>query len=88
MQYRIKIDTEALKFLSALPKKPEQQITRKIDLLKTNPHPVGHKKLKDNVYRIRSGDYRIIYRIINDQIIVHILAIGNRKNIYRRLPHL
>ena len=88
MQYRIKIDREALKFLSALPKKMEQQITRKIDLLKTNPHPAGHKKLKDNVYRIRSGNYRVIYRIINDQIIIHILAIGNRKDIYRRLPRL
>lgn len=88
MQYRIKIDREALKFLSTLQKKAKQQIIRKIDSLKTDPHPVGHKKLDDNMYRIRSGDYRIIYRIHKEQIIVHIVAIGNRKDIYRRLRNL
>ena len=88
MQYRIKIDREALKFLSTVSKKAKQQITRKIDSLKTDPHPVGHKKLDDTMYRIRSGDYRIIYRIHNKQIIIHIVAIGNRKDIYKRLPRL
>jgi mRNA interferase RelE/StbE len=50
-----------------------------------NPRPVGYVKLKgsDNLFRIRVGPYRIIYTILDDKLIVLVLEIGDRKEIYR-----
>ncbi|MDR2449492.1 MAG: type II toxin-antitoxin system RelE/ParE family toxin [Prevotellaceae bacterium] len=55
-----------------------------IEKLSDNPRPAGCKKLKGQYgYRIRVGNYRIIYDIIDNKLIVEIIAIGNRKDIYR-----
>jgi len=81
--------SDALDGLKAVePKKHRQQIKARIDDLAKEPHPRGARKLKgaDNdseaVYRIRSGDYRVLYCIREDQIVV-VLDIGHRKDIYR-----
>lgn len=80
----------ALKYLeTVVPLKFKGQIKRKIEKLASNPHPPGCKKLHgyadgdDEVYRVRSGDYRILYAVKNnpDQIVV--LDIDHRKDIYR-----
>lgn len=78
----------ALRFLEkAVPPKIGGQIKRKIEALAANPHPPGCKKLHgygdgaDDVYRIRSGDYRVLY-VVRDVSIV-ILDIDHRKDIYR-----
>ncbi len=88
MTYKIKIDDNAKEFLASLPKKYKRQISQKIDSLKTNPIPQNSVKLNSspNLYRIRSGDYRIIYQIKNEQILICVLRIGHRKNVYERLP--
>ena len=80
----------ALKFLgTAIPAKVRGQIRRKIEALAANPHPQGCKKLMgvdnegEDVYRIRSGDYRVLYVVrANPQQII-ILDIDHRKDIYR-----
>ena len=52
--------------------------------LSQNPRPYGYKKLKgEEAYRIRVGDYRIIYEIDNDKIIVTVVSVGHRKEIYK-----
>ena len=81
---------DALAFMEGnAPKKIRRQIKEKIDSLLSNPKPPGHKKLDnvsddgDDVFRIRSGDYRVIYALkANNEILV--LDIGDRKDIYRR----
>ena len=53
--------------------------------LQTNPRPNGYKKLKgyDNIYRIRFGTYRIVYSIIDKELVVYIFDVDHRKDIYR-----
>ena len=83
MQYSIRIDKKALECLSSLPQKIKRQIGRKIERLKTNPYPPKCKKLEDGVYRIRSGDYRIIYQVVAKEILICILKPGDRKDVYK-----
>lgn len=78
----------ATAFLDKLPPgKLRAQLTKKAKALHTNPHPPGCKKLvnvmsgDDSVWRIRAGDYRILYVVRAVEIIV--LDIGHRKDIYR-----
>ena len=52
-------------------------------VLPTNPRPPGYKKLKGwNGYRIRVADYRIIYEVFDDELIVDVITLGHRKDIY------
>ena len=84
--YQITIKKKAEKELSKLPKQVLSKIVSAIDHLETNPKPVGHKKLQasdENAYRIRVGDYRIIYVIAEEIKIINIRKIGHRKDVYR-----
>ena len=85
MKYTIVIDRKAFKYLSKLPVRLKSQIKRKIDNLAENPRPQGYKELKGakGYFRIRSGDYRIIYKIADDILIITVLEIGDRREIYR-----
>ena len=78
----IDIKKPALRFLGIIPKKMYIRIREEISSLKDNPFPPNNKKLKnsDANYRIRVGDYRVLYSVESDKIIVH--QIGHRKNIY------
>lgn len=84
--YQITFKESASKELQRLSKSVIKKIIFSINELSENPRPSGVKKLKDsneNLYRIRVGDYRIIY-VIDDGIkIVNIRRIGHRKDIYR-----
>jgi len=78
----------ALKYLETkVPKKIRGQIKRRIEALAANPVPPGAKKLlgvmdaQHPVYRVRQGDYRILYSV--RPIIIVILDIGHRKDVYR-----
>jgi len=56
-----------------------------IDALADNPHPAGSLKLQgaDDLYRIRIGDYRVIYQIQDEVLIVLVVEIGHRRDVYR-----
>ncbi|MBI2731009.1 MAG: type II toxin-antitoxin system RelE/ParE family toxin [Sphingobacteriales bacterium] len=83
-RYQLKIKRSAEKELASLPAKEIIAIREQILKLTSNPFPPGYKKLKGfkNLYRIRSGDYRIIYTIYHNILTIEILKIGNRKDVY------
>jgi mRNA interferase RelE/StbE len=85
MPYTILFKKSALKELRKLTKAFSEQVAREIDGLARNPRPQGHKKLKgnENLYRIRSGNYRILYQIQDKILIVLVVRIGDRKEVYR-----
>jgi mRNA interferase RelE/StbE len=86
MSYRLSIRKQALKELEEVPVKIRKSIAAAIDTLADNPRPSGCKKLKgetEYLWRIRIGDYRMIYHIDDKQEIVEIRKIGNRKNVYQ-----
>lgn len=84
--YKIIISESALKQLSRLQKPVVKKIDASINGLSENPMPSGVKKLKglnEDLYRIRVGDYRIIYAIDDKVKIIDIRQVGHRKDIYR-----
>lgn len=84
MKYRVIFKKSAEKELFKLPVSIITQIDEIIQQLKVEPRPFGCKKLKgfSNYYRIRKGDYRVIYSIYEEVLVVEIISVGNRKNIY------
>ena len=84
MPYTIVFVNSAKKEFDKLPKDLQVRITLAINSLVVDARPNGCKKLKGgkNDYRIRVGDYRIIYKIIDNLLIIEIIAIGHRKDIY------
>jgi mRNA interferase RelE/StbE len=85
--YAIALKPSAVKDLAALDARILRQIARRIDSLARDPRPGGAKKLEgaDDLYRIRSGDYRVIYRIEDARILVLVLRVGHRRDVYRGL---
>jgi len=85
VSYKVEILRGALKQLKKIPSELQERIQIKIDDLATEPRPNGVKKLKgkENAYRIRVGDYRIIYDIFDDLLVVNVVEVGHRRNIYK-----
>ena len=82
--YSIQIKKSAAKELRKLPFKDLPYIVRKIQALAYDPRPVGSKKLSgQNRYRVRYGDYRILYTIEDQLLVVVIVKVGHRKQVYR-----
>ena len=83
--YSILLTKSAAKELESVPTKDRQRIVTKIGALADNPRPVGAEKLSgDDRYRIRQGNYRILYQIVDAELIVTVVRIGNRREVYRR----
>ncbi|MFT4929335.1 MAG: mRNA interferase RelE/StbE [Phenylobacterium sp.] len=84
MYYEILIERSAQKSLVKIPKSEQLKIIQSIESLSDNPRPHGSKKLSGrDGWRIRIGNYRVIYEIQNNQLIVLVLSIGDRKEIYK-----
>ena len=83
--YNILISASAEKALKKIPKKDRIKIVRLIQTLAISPFPQGVRKLMDeqSVYRVRQGNYRVIYELKNKKLIILILKIGHRKDMYR-----
>ena len=85
MKYKLFIEKVAQKELSKVPHKEQLRIIAAVKNLTENPRPPGVKKLTGrDAWRIRIGNYRIIYEIQEDKLIVLIVHIGHRKDIYRK----
>jgi len=85
MAYRIDYDTGVLRSIQRFPKDIQRRIVSRIGMLSDNPRPPGSIKLKgEEAYRIRVGDYRIIYTIQDDRLIVLVIDVGHRGDVYRR----
>ncbi len=85
MKYRIELSPTAESQFKKLPKEVQVRLKHRIDILAENPFPRGVKKLsaQENFYRLRIGDYRIIYQVQGKALLILILKLGHRKNIYR-----
>ncbi|MBX3164354.1 MAG: type II toxin-antitoxin system RelE/ParE family toxin [Bacteroidetes bacterium] len=83
-RYKVVIKERALKQLSKIPKKFAEKIDALIRSLAENPRPSGCKKLQGyaNAYRVRYSDYRIVYTIEDNKLIVDVIQIGDRKDVY------
>ena len=84
-RYRIQILPSAARDLARLPRRDRERITAKIDGLATDPHPPGSKKLQGqaNRWRIRVGDYRVIYDIDAGVLVLTVVKVGHRRDVYR-----
>ena len=83
-KYEVILKRSVAKDLRAIPVKDVARILRRIEALKVDPRPPGVEKLSgQEKYRIRQGVYRIIYEIRNQKLIVVVVKIGHRRDIYR-----
>jgi mRNA interferase RelE/StbE len=85
-KFSVKIRTSAIKELEAVaPKRERQRIARKISALATKPPPRGCEKLagQGDRYRVRQGRYRIVYAIDDARLLIDVVKIGHRKEVYR-----
>jgi mRNA interferase RelE/StbE len=87
VSYTVEFSPSAARQFKALPKKDKVRIKTRIDALAENPYPADTKKLTNekDLYRIRAGDYRVIYTVQNKQLLILVVKIGHRREIYRRL---
>jgi mRNA interferase RelE/StbE len=87
MAYPIELKPTAIRGLTKLPKDIQRSIRSRIDALANNPFPSDVKRLEseERFYRVRVGDYRIIYQVDKKIPLVLVVNIGHRKEIYRRI---
>jgi mRNA interferase RelE/StbE len=82
--YKIIFKKSAVKELNDIPKKDMLRIIKRIQSLGDNPRPAGSEKLADQeCYRIRQGNYRVIYIIDDINLAIDIFKIGHRREVYR-----
>jgi len=84
-KYRILIKPSAVKEIEAIsPKKDRQSVVGRISKLADHPRPQGCEKLSgQDKYRIRQGPYRIVYSIEDQDLIIYVVKVGHRKDVYR-----
>jgi len=85
MEYDISLASSAEKEINSLPKNIQERVEKAIDLLKDIPRPPGTIKIKgkEDLYRIRKGDYRIIYSIDDENHIIDICYMRHRSKAYK-----
>jgi mRNA interferase RelE/StbE len=85
MRYVLEFTASAIREFRDLDKQLQRRITEKVTALCEDPFPPENKKLKaqPDHFRIRVGDYRVIYRIDGKRVVVVIVRIGHRRDVYR-----
>ena len=84
-RYRVVFRKSITPDMRRIPNRDLRRILETIDALSEDPRPPGVEKLSGQErYRVREGDYRIIYEVKDDQVIVVVVKIGHRKDVYRR----
>jgi mRNA interferase RelE/StbE len=83
--YEIRWRKSALKDLKSVRRDRIADIVAAINQLAENPHPSNHKKLAgaERTYRIRVGEYRIIYEVLGEVLLIEVIKVGHRKDVYR-----
>ena len=82
--YRLQIKPSAVKELEAVRLRDRRRIARRIQTLAADPRPPGCEKLSgQEKYRVRQGDYRILYAVDDDELTVVVVKIGHRRDVYR-----
>ncbi|MDX9789031.1 MAG: type II toxin-antitoxin system RelE/ParE family toxin [Desulfobacterales bacterium] len=85
--YKIEWKRSATKELRSLPSKAIKKILATVEELTTNPHPIASIKLSgtEHTYRIRTGEYRIVYNMLDQVLVIAVIRVGHRKDVYRHL---
>lgn len=88
MAYRLEFKPSVVESLAKIPQTDRKRIAKQIDRLADNPRPIGAVKLAgdDDLYRVRAGNYRVIYQIQDQALLVLVVRIGHRGDVYRHLP--
>lgn len=87
-RYVVTIEAKAVKDLKAIRDDMQDQILEHVSALAENPRPQGAKQLRvlgRTLHRIRVGDYRVIYRIEDRELVVEVVMVWHRKDVYKRL---
>lgn len=85
MPYQVSILPAALRQLAKLPRIVQERIQRRIDALSADPRPRGTKALagRSGFYRLRVGNYRVIYKVRDEILTVSVVRVGHRREVYR-----
>lgn len=84
--YKVEWKRSAIKELRKLPQDAVLRILKAVEQLPENPYPPGVRKLvgSEHSYRLREGSYRIIYTVLSSSLVIEIVRVGHRKDIYNR----
>ena len=84
-RYRVQLARRAIKSMVALPRKEQQRVRAAIDLLGETPRPSGCVALtgEAGTYRVRVGNYRIVYEVHDAVLLVQVVRVGHRREVYR-----
>ena len=85
MSYEVQILPKAARQIKALSIEVRQDISLTIQSLANEPRPIGVKKLsgEKDIYRVRIGNYRVLYRIVDKVLVVVVVSVGHRREVYR-----
>ncbi|MGD2158829.1 MAG: type II toxin-antitoxin system RelE/ParE family toxin [Anaerolineales bacterium] len=87
--YQLKIHRKVEKQLQRIPKNHRERVVQTMRSLRENPKPSGCVKLEDSLYRVRQGQYRIIYAVFDEEIVIVICKVARRaEDTYKNLPTL
>ena len=83
--YTIEFSPRAARDFKSLGPETQRRFKPRIDALADNPRPHGVEKLhgEEGLFRVRAGDYRIVYSIMDDRLVVLLVKIGHRREVYR-----
>ncbi|MCY4133987.1 MAG: type II toxin-antitoxin system RelE/ParE family toxin [bacterium] len=84
-RHTVEISRRAIKSIAALPRKEEQRIRAAIELLADEPRPPSCVALtgEQSVYRVRVGNYQIVYKVIDTRLMILVIRVGHRCDVYR-----
>ena len=86
MSYRVEVAPAALRQLRKLDPVARRRVQAAVELLADHPRPAGATRLVggEGAWRVRTGDYRIVYKIHDDVLLVLVIAVGHRRDVYRQ----
>lgn len=89
MPYELKLHRDVEKQLERIPKKQRERLVDTMRSLRQDPRPIGCVKLEDRLYRVRQNQYRVIYAIFDEEVVVFICKVARRtESTYRDLQKM
>jgi mRNA interferase RelE/StbE len=84
-RFTIEWKGSAVKELRRLPKDVVGRVLQTVESLRADPFPTGVRKLAgaEHIYRIREGSYRVIYSVVASRLVIEVIRVGHRKDVYR-----
>lgn len=82
--FRLLIKPSAVKELESIPRKDRQRLVTRLRHLSADPRPPGCEKLSSHdLYRIRQGNYRVLYSVQDEDLVILVIRVGHRREVYR-----